>query len=179
MSSAFVSSAAGPSHLRRTVAAVLSLMVLGTLLAGCRNSRADSDKSGGARTNKSGIDAEAQEQAEKYWGALLTKCDGTIYGKDNRQAVDQIYEFRDSSIRIKSRVLSDADRMNGIEWSGDAYFDSKTSRVLTAKQWERGVTDRSCSTRKKWRRSTASGNSAFLRMLAHRCAPLTAQNCRE
>jgi hypothetical protein len=135
MSSAFVSSLAGPTHLRRTVAAVLSLMVLGALLAGCRNSRAGSDKASGASTTKSAIDAEAQEQAEKYWGSLLTKCAGTVYGKDNRQAVDQIYEFRDSSIRIKPRVLSDADTMNGIEWSGDANFDSKTSRVLTAKQW--------------------------------------------
>ena len=134
MLSAFVSSPAGPTHLRRTAAAVMSLILLSALLAGCRNSRAGSDKSS-ASTTKSGIDAEAQEQAEKYWGSLLTKCAGTIYGKDNRQAVDQIYEFRDSSIRIKPRVLSDADTMNGIEWSGDANFDSKTSRVLTAKQW--------------------------------------------
>ena len=134
MSSPFVSPA-GPIHLGKTVAVVVSLVVLGALLAGCNNSRADSDKSSGASTTKSGIDAEAQEQAEKYWGSLLTKCAGTIYGKDNRQAVDQIYEFRDSSIRIKPRVLSDADTMNGIEWSGDAHFDSKTSRVLTAKQW--------------------------------------------
>jgi hypothetical protein len=84
---------------------------------------------------QSGIDAEAQMEAEKYWGALLTKCGGTIYGKDNRQAVDQIYEFRDTSTRVKSRALSDADRMNGIEWSGNAYLDSKTSRVLTGKNW--------------------------------------------
>ena len=134
MSSPFVSPA-GPIHLGKTVAVVVSLVVLGALLAGCNNSRAGSDKAIGASTSKSGTDAEAQEQAEKYWGSLLTKCGGTIYGRDNRRAVDQIYEFREITIRIKSRALSDADKMNGLQWNGDAYLDSKTSRVLSGGQW--------------------------------------------
>lgn len=107
----------------------LPLVLFSVLLTGCTG------KSMPAGTGRSGVDAEAQQEAEKHWGSLLTQCGGTIYGKDNRQAVDQIYEFRDTSIRIKPRVLSDADTMNGIEWSGDAIFDSKTSRVLTGDKW--------------------------------------------
>jgi len=119
----------GPAHIAKAVLLVALIAVTGTHVTSC------SGKLMSAGRNKSGVDAEAQQEAEKYWGSLLTKCGGTIYGKDNREAVDQIYEFRDVSIRIKSRALSDADRMNGIEWSGDAYFDSKTSRVLTGAKW--------------------------------------------
>jgi hypothetical protein len=86
-------------------------------------------------TSKTGIDAEAQREAERYWNSLLTKCGGTTYGKDNRQAVDQIYEFRDLSIKTKPRKLTDADKQNGIEWTGDANLESKTSRVLTGDKW--------------------------------------------
>lgn len=119
----------GPARIGRTILLGLWMTLAITGLAGCRTGLTP------AVSTKAAIDGEAQQEAEKYWGALLTKCGGTIYGKDNRQAVDQIYEFRDISIRVKSRALSDADRMNGIEWSGNAYLDSKTSRVLTGDKW--------------------------------------------
>lgn len=119
----------GPAHRVKTV--LLGVLIL--VSSACVNGHGGKPAPGG-RTS-SAIDTEAQQQAEQYWGSLLTKCAGGIYGQDNRQAVDQIYEFRDVSIRVKSRPLSDADRMNGIEWSGDANFDSKTSRVLTAGKW--------------------------------------------
>lgn len=120
----------GPSSFAKVVLLAIAIVLCVTCLVGCSGKLTPA---GGA--TRSAIDAEAQQQAEKYWGALLTKCAGGIYGQDNRQAVDQIYEFRDVTIRVKSRPLSDADRMNGIEWSGDANFDSKTSRVLTAGKW--------------------------------------------
>jgi hypothetical protein len=120
----------GPSKFTKTVLLAIAIVLCSTCLVGCRGKLTPA---GGA--TRSAIDAEAQQQAEQYWGGLLTKCAGTIYGKDNRRAVDQIYEFRDISIRIKLRVLSDADRMNGIEWSGDGYLDSKTSRVLIGGKW--------------------------------------------
>jgi hypothetical protein len=119
----------GPSPIVKSVLLGISIVLSTTCVAGCRGGLIPGGQ------NKSAIDVEAQQEAEKYWGSLLTKCAGTIYGKDNRQAVDQIYEFRDISIRIKPRALSDADRMNGLEWSGDANFDSKTSRVLTGDKW--------------------------------------------
>lgn len=121
-------SSSDPTHITKCIV-LMALILLSVLLTGC------SGKSMPGTAGRSGIDAEAQQEAEKHWGSLLTKCGGTIYGKDNRQAVDQIYEFRDTSIRIKSRTLSDADRMNSIEWSGNAIFDSKTSRVLTGDKW--------------------------------------------
>lgn len=119
----------GPSYIGKTVLLGISIVLSATCLASCTGKLMPTG------TTKSGIEAEAQQEAEKYWGSLLTKCAGAIYGKDNRQAVDQVYEFRDTSIRVKSRTLSDADRMNGIEWSGNAYLDSKTSRVLTGDKW--------------------------------------------
>lgn len=133
MSARYVS-AAGPTHSGKTIG-VVSMIFL-AFLTGCSGkSMPGSNRQAPGTAGNSPIDSEAQQQAEKYWGSLLTKCGGTLYGKDNREAVDQIYEFRDTSIRVKHRALSDADRMNGIEWSGDAYFDSKTSRVLTGQKW--------------------------------------------
>jgi len=135
MSPVYVSSS-GPTYSTKIAAVATSLVLLGALLAACSGrSIPGSNKSTGATANRSAIDTEAQQEAEMYWGSLLTKCAGTIYGKDNRQAVDLIYEFRDISIRIKPRTLSDADTMNGVQWSGNAYFDSKTSRVLTGDKW--------------------------------------------
>jgi hypothetical protein len=122
-------SSSGPTYVSKTTLLLLSMIVLTAYVSGCAT-RSTSSGSG-----KSAIDVEAQQEAEKYWRSLLTKCGGTIYGKDNRQAVNQIYEFRDISIQTKPRALSDADTMNGIEWSGDAYFDSKTLRVLTGEKW--------------------------------------------
>lgn len=81
------------------------------------------------------ISAEAQTEAEKYWNSLLTKCGGTTYGRENRQPVDLIYEFRDLSIRIKPRQLTEADKLNGLQWSGDASLESKTSRELIKDKW--------------------------------------------
>ena len=100
----------GLSPFTKVVLLAIAIVLCLTCLVGCSGKLIPA---GG--TTRSAIDAEAQQQAEQYWGGLLTKCAGTIYGKDNRRAVDQIYEFRDISIRIKPRVLSDADRMNGIE----------------------------------------------------------------
>lgn len=120
----------GPAKFAKTVLLAIAIVLCATSLVGCSGKLTPA----GGRT-RSAIDAEAQQQAEQYWGGLLTKCGGTIYGKDNREAVDLIYEFRDISIRIKPRVLSDADTMNGIEWSGNGYLDSNTSRVLTKDKW--------------------------------------------
>jgi hypothetical protein len=119
----------GPLHIGKTLLVATLAVYLITLVSGCKGQLTP----GG--TSKTGIDVEAQSEAEKYWNSLLTKCGGTTYGKDNRQAVDQIYEFRDLSIRIKPRKLTDADKQNGIEWTGDANLESKISRVLTGDKW--------------------------------------------
>src|ERR1041384_6928385 len=100
MSAACVSSRGLTNRSQATLVAISVLVFIGSLTS-CRS------KLNPVGATRSGIDAEAKLEAEKYWGSLLTKCGGTIYGKDNRQAVDQIYEFRDTSIRIKPRVLSD------------------------------------------------------------------------
>jgi len=128
MPSAYLSFRGPTNRIKATLVAV-SIVVLAGFVTSCRT------KLSPAGASKSGIDAEAQQEAEKYWESLLTKCGGIIYGKDNRRAVDQIYEFRDTSIKIKPRVLSDADKMNGVQWSGDTDFDSKTSRVLIGGKW--------------------------------------------
>jgi hypothetical protein len=118
----------GPKRIRERVLAAALAMSLITLV-GC------SGKVIPGGIGKSGIDAEAQAEAEKYWNSLLTKCGGGTYGQDNRRAVDQIYEFRDISITTKARKLTDADKQNGIQWSGDANLESKTSRILTGDKW--------------------------------------------
>ena len=117
----------GPMHFDKKSLAALAISLI--TLVGCAGN--------GIRvgTGRSGIDAEAQAEAEKYWNSLLTRCAGATYGQDNRQAVDQIYEFREVSIRTKPRKLTDADKQNGIEWSGDANLESKTSRILTGDKW--------------------------------------------
>ena len=119
----------GPPQIIQTVSIAVLPLLLSIFVVGCTGKLMP----GGI--GQPAIEAEAQTEAEKYWNSLLTKCGGTTYGKDNREAVDQIYEFRDLSIRIKPRKLSDANKQNGIEWSGDAYLESKTSRILGTDSW--------------------------------------------
>ena len=88
-----------------------------------------------SKPGQSPLDAEARQKGEEYWYSALTKCGASYYGK--YEPNDFTYQFNDVSIELTSSQLTEASRLNGIEWSGWATLRSKTSRMWVKKmKWE-------------------------------------------
>jgi hypothetical protein len=102
----------------------LGLLVLCSLPLACTSR---------SKPSQSPLDAEAQQKGEDYWYSALTKCGDSYYGKD--EPSDFTYQFSDVSIELSPTQLTEASRLNGIEWSGYATLRCKTSR-LRVKKWE-------------------------------------------
>jgi hypothetical protein len=111
-------------YTRRPTITVLGLIILCVLLLGC---------SSGSKPSQSPLDAEARQKGEEYWYSALTKCGDSYYGKD--EPSNFTYQFNDVSIELSPTQLTEASRLNGVEWSGFATLRCKTSR-LRVKTWE-------------------------------------------
>jgi hypothetical protein len=86
-----------------------------------------------SKPSQSPLDVEAQQKGEEYWYSALTRCGDSYYGKD--EPSDFTYQFNDVSIELSPTQLTEASRLNGIEWSGWATLRCKTSR-MRVKKWE-------------------------------------------
>jgi hypothetical protein len=69
--------------------------------------------------------------AQHLWDSILTKC-GDSYFYYNGFGIDQ---FRQPSFRLLERRLTDADRMNGIGWAGEAIVTTRLATSVTPR-WE-------------------------------------------
>src|ERR1700691_3388232 len=82
------------------------------------------------------IDAEARAIAQRLWDKLLTKCGAVYY--DPRASdgfVGHVMrESRGVAFRVLGRRLSDADRLNGYAWRGEAVMTASASRE-SGKDW--------------------------------------------
>src|ERR1700752_222982 len=68
---------------------------------------------------------EAYRQAEAALQAATTKCGDSHYNYNSTT----IYQYKDVVVSLNESRLTEADRLNGIEWSGSAHFDSKVWRT--------------------------------------------------
>jgi hypothetical protein len=85
------------------------------------------------------IDDEAKAEADKFWATQITKCGDDYYRKlEFFKGGESWYELKDPSVRISAARVSDADRLNGLEWHGNIYLETKTSRTwqLGANKWD-------------------------------------------
>lgn len=91
--------------------------------------------------------SEPQREAEKFWATQVTKCGESYYRKEvlpKKGDYVLLYEMKEPTILAESRKLSDADRLNGIEWEGRTVFSPKSSRVWaqdpgTWYEWKKGM----------------------------------------
>jgi hypothetical protein len=82
--------------------------------------------------------SEAEAEAERYWNSVLAKCGDSYYARDNRGtpgAERIIMQFKDVTFEVSEVKLTEADKLNGIELSGWAIFNPRTSRFYLTK-WE-------------------------------------------
>jgi hypothetical protein len=92
-------------------------------------------------------EAEAQREAEKFWATQVTKCGESYYRKEvlpKKGDYVLLYEMKEPTVLAEPRKLSDADRLNGIEWEGRTVFSPKSSRVWAQDpgswyEWKKGM----------------------------------------
>jgi hypothetical protein len=152
------------SMTRSTVALLtLAISVAALNLTGCAT------RTGAPSPSTSPGNAEAQQAAEQFWYSALTKCGDSYYAKDNREITGfelLTYQFNEPSVVIWSRKLTEADRLNGLEWDGSATLRAKTSRshVVNWGGWSNG--------------SIFTGNMIVLKKINGRWLPFGRENSR-
>ena len=70
--------------------------------------------------------AEAERMARNWWNAAVTKCGDSYYMNGtyvnsagiNTTRRNVLYHFRTSNFSVTETPLTQADRLNGIEWQG-------------------------------------------------------------
>ncbi|MCU1264604.1 MAG: hypothetical protein JWM21_922 [Acidobacteria bacterium] len=97
------SQSAAPVNQMRLV--ILLLIVTGCFLACTPDSLAPRS-----------IDDEAKAEADKFWSTQITKCGNDYYRKlEFYRGGESWYELKAPSVRISPAVVTDADRLNGLE----------------------------------------------------------------
>ena len=144
------------SHYRILIGVVFCLLVMGVLdiCAQSQKNKTISNRSSGKQktpTPQQKIDAEARTMANKLIDTHFTKC-GDSYFMVVLAFIDslqvELQEIKGLTIEITPRMLSAADKLNGLEWKGWVGIKFKAYRYLhrssqgewyKAGQWYDGV----------------------------------------
>ena len=89
-------------------------------------------------------DAEAREQAQQFVEAQLTRCGDSYFGIRKIANDNALYQFKHPKVSVKSQELTQADKLNSIEWKGSSTFSAEMWRMydVTGKwgPWRQGFT---------------------------------------
>jgi hypothetical protein len=78
------------------------------------------------------LDVEAKGEAEKFWATQITKCGDFHYRKQILPEKDNYvlyFQMRNAGVVVSPNKVTEADRLNGIEWKGETSFRPEASRV--------------------------------------------------
>ncbi|HEY6807090.1 MAG TPA: hypothetical protein VI306_26165 [Pyrinomonadaceae bacterium] len=67
-----------------------------------------------ARQAALALRSEAQQQAERFWFARMTKCGDDYFTKERIF----VHQFKSPQVVVGNSNINSADRQNGVEWSG-------------------------------------------------------------
>lgn len=82
------------------------------------------------------IDQQADQQAIEFWNSKLTKCGNDFYTQayvsftSERQNI--IFQFKNLSFTKEKRVVSNADKLNGLEYRGVSRLNVEASRQYSS-----------------------------------------------
>lgn len=92
----------------------------------------------------SNSDTEARDQAQKFVEAQFTRCGDSYYGIRKVANDNGLYQFRNPKVSVKSQELTQADKLNGIEWRGSSNFSAEEWRMYSVTgewtSWREGFT---------------------------------------
>lgn len=79
----------------------------------------------------------ANAEANAQWEQLFARCGESYLYKDDKHAV--LHEFRDVSLEVTPRALTEADRLNGVRWAGVFSLSAKAFRQQShySKAWDK------------------------------------------
>lgn len=83
---------------------------------------------------KCSVNSEADGVAQKKWDSILLDCSGntylfyTDYNSVYNYHKIELIELKDYSITTIAHHISEADKLNGIEWNGKSSINAKASR---------------------------------------------------
>lgn len=93
----------------------------------------------------SSLRSEARREAEKYWLSKLTRCGDSYYRREHfgdrspTPGKEVYYELKEPDVEVSEYGVGDADKLNGLEWTGTSYLTAKVSRSIGDKvpvnQW--------------------------------------------
>lgn len=78
--------------------------------------------------------SEAEDKAQEKWNSILLECSGntylyyTDYNSVYHYQQVELIELKDYSIITKAQRISEAQKLNGIEWAGTSNLKAKASR---------------------------------------------------
>ena len=75
-----------------------------------------------------GGNSEANEEATKAWDSYFTKCGDSWYTAMPGFGKLNLCEYSSVSIKTEKSPLTDADKLNNIEWKGNTYLSSPAER---------------------------------------------------
>lgn len=88
----------------------------------------------------SSLKSEARREAEKYWLSKLTKCGDSYYRRERygertpTPGRDVYYELKEPKAEVSEDGVTDADKLNGLEWAGTTYLSAHVSRSIGEKE---------------------------------------------
>lgn len=98
-------------------------------------------------TTGSSVDAEARREAGKFWATQITKCGDSYYRREvliKKGDYVIYYQMKDPKVEVLPQPVSEADRLNGIEWKGSTAFIPVASRIWNTEKkgwsdWGKGA----------------------------------------
>jgi len=81
--------------------------------------------------SKAGLDSEALTEAKKAWTSALSTCGATFVALTGDETVYAgIRQLSGVQFTAEPRSLTDADRLNGVEWAGRVRIQPAAERVF-------------------------------------------------
>jgi hypothetical protein len=84
-----------------------------------------------------GPGAEARDVAQQYWDKYLTTCGDRYFAYENHLPMtpNHLYELKGPTFSIQSYDLSEANRLNGYQWSGLMEMNCTATRTYWDTEW--------------------------------------------
>lgn len=74
--------------------------------------------------------SEARLEAEKFWASKFAKCEDSYYGSvDVLSMYKHLYQLREPTLTIVPLPVTEADKLNSIEWLGMTSFIPRVYRL--------------------------------------------------
>ena len=91
----------------------------------------------GSKRGGSDPASEAKQEAENYWNSVMSKCGDSYYGirKEGNFSEGTLYQLKEPQINFKEQKVSDAERLNGLEYAATTTITYKAFRTNWKGQW--------------------------------------------